>query len=89
MKILFSNFDKSVICFLQKFQQNSLLTNVNVCIQIHDHTDLLLQIVTNLMPLFTNINSIGIFNPDVLDQLQCEYSELAIPMFTSVLVLLA
>jgi hypothetical protein len=45
--------------------------------------------MTNFLPLFTNINSIQIGKFDVLDQLQSEYSELAMPMFTSARVLLA
>jgi hypothetical protein len=47
--------------------------------------------MTNFLPMFTNINAIDIDskNSDVLDQLQNEYSELAIPMFNSAHVLFA
>jgi hypothetical protein len=43
------------------------------------------------MPLFTNINSIGIsnHNSDILVQLQNGYSELATPMLTSARLLLS
>jgi hypothetical protein len=43
--------------------------------------------MNNYLPLFTSINSIGIVNLDVLDKLQCEYSELAIPLLTSAQIL--
>jgi hypothetical protein len=76
--LILSTFDESVIAFLQKFQQNSLLDNVNL--YFNNCSDILLQIVANFLPLFANINSITIGNPDVLDELQCEYSELAIPL---------
>jgi hypothetical protein len=41
--------------------------------------------MTIFLPLFTSINSIAIHSLDVLDKLQCEYSELAIAIhiFTS------
>jgi hypothetical protein len=47
--------------------------------------------MTNFMPLFTNINSIAnaIMNSAVFDKLQNEYSDMAIPMFTSATLLLA
>jgi hypothetical protein len=47
--------------------------------------------MTNFMPLFTNINSIGIsnHNSDILVQLQNGYSELATPMLTSARLLLS
>jgi hypothetical protein len=49
--------------------------------------DFLPQIITNFVPLFTNVNSIeiGIGNLAVLDQLQ--NAQLAIPMFKSARVL--
>jgi hypothetical protein len=87
--ILFSNFDDPVIAFLQKFQRNSLFTNVNL--NFYRCTDLMLHIMTNFVPLFASINSIRIDSDDsdVLYQLQSEYSELAMPMLTSPRVLFA
>jgi hypothetical protein len=87
LKLLFSNFDEPVAAFLQQFQRNSLLTNVNL--DFKDCLDFLPQIMTNFVPLFTNINSIEIDSDNlaVLDQLQS--AELAIPMFTSARVLIA
>jgi hypothetical protein len=91
IKLLFSYYGESVIAFVQEFQRNSLLTNVNL--YFNNCLDSVLEIMTNLLPLFTNINSIGIDSKnscrDVLDQLQCEYSELAIPMLTSARILFA
>jgi hypothetical protein len=47
--------------------------------------------MTNFVPLFTDINSIQILwgNLPVLDKLQTEYSQLAIPMLASAQVLIA
>jgi hypothetical protein len=53
--------------------------------------DFLPQIMTNFVPLFTDINSIQISsgNLAVVDQLQSNYSQLAIPMLKSARVLIA
>jgi hypothetical protein len=40
-----------------------------------------------VLPLFTNINSVEVTDPHMLKKFQNEYSELAIPMFTSARVL--
>jgi hypothetical protein len=85
IKVLFRNYNESVLAFLQKFQQNSLLDNVNLC--FYDCLNVLLQMMT--LPLFTNINSIEINRSVVLDQLQSEYFELAIPMLASARILIA
>jgi hypothetical protein len=47
--------------------------------------------MTNFLPLFTSIDTITITNSDVLDKLQCEYSELAIaiPMLATARHLIA
>jgi hypothetical protein len=78
---LFSNYGECAVAFLQKLEQNSLLINVHLC--FYFCSEYLLQIMTNFLPLFTSVNSIATENPDVLDKLQSEYSELAIPMLTS------
>jgi hypothetical protein len=46
------NFDEPVVGFLQKFQDNSLLTNVNIeCVP-----DALMAFMTKVMPLITSFN---------------------------------
>jgi hypothetical protein len=61
-KIKLSYFDDSVLRFLQEFQQNSLLTNVKVRFaKIRNRSaDVLVRIMTNVMPLLTSIDSIAI-----------------------------
>jgi hypothetical protein len=84
-KLLFSTFNASVIAFLQEFQPNSLLTNVNL-----ECSEFLLQNMANFLPLVT-VNSIKFNSYDLklLDQVQCEYFELAIPLLTSARILIA
>jgi hypothetical protein len=87
IKLLFSYYDKSIIDFLRKFQQNSLLTNLNL--SFYGCSDW--NIVFKFLPLITSTNSIAVMNnsSDLLGELQNEYAEHAIPMLTSARILIA
>jgi hypothetical protein len=79
-KLLFSYYDKSIIDFLRKFQQNSLLTNLNL--SFYGCSDW--NVVFKFLTLVTSTNSIAVMNnSDLLGELQYEYAEHAIPMLTS------
>jgi hypothetical protein len=87
IKLLFSYYDKSIIDFLRKFQQNSLLTNLNL--SFYGCSDW--NIVFKFLPLITSTNSIAVMNnsSDLLGELQNEYAEYAIPMLTSARIFIA
>jgi hypothetical protein len=65
------------------------LTNGNLYFfKCHADHPQLVNFLTNVVPLLTNIESINIVNQtDLLDHFQNEYSELAMPMLTSARVL--
>jgi hypothetical protein len=88
-KTVFRYFDDSVLRFLQKFQCNSLLTKGNLhFFECHADDPQLVNFLTNVVPLLTNIQSTDISDEThLLDHFQNEYSVLAMPMLTSTRVL--
>jgi hypothetical protein len=86
-KSIFSNCDNAVIRFLQEFQRNSLLTNVNLnLISSICNPERFPQFMTNLWPLFTHIKAIK-FDSATLEAIQCEHFELAKPLLASARIL--
>jgi hypothetical protein len=55
----------SVLNFFKKFQENSLLTDVNLRLQNYIKEDILLQVLTHLVPLINSIDSITIVTSKV------------------------
>jgi hypothetical protein len=54
----FSYFDQSVLEFMRKFQQNSLLDNVRLVIDDELKKDIVQPVLTHLLPLVNGILSI-------------------------------
>jgi hypothetical protein len=81
--------DKSVLDFLQFYKQNGILIYVNLLLQFElPNAKLLMPILTHLLPLFNNTNSLQSLNISELGRLcdggnSKEYSQ----MITTLLAL--
>jgi hypothetical protein len=56
----FSYFDQSVLNFMQKFQQNGLLENVNLLFNKLSPKDIVQPVLCHLLPMINSINSIEV-----------------------------
>jgi hypothetical protein len=67
----FSYFNQFVLGFLQEFQRNSLLTNVDLNLY---KTNVDSDVLPQLLPLFISVESLNLFHIDIVTLTEIEYS---------------
>jgi hypothetical protein len=67
-----SSYDEGGFRNLQEFLRHSFLSNANVHLVQFDDARSFIAFMTNLLPMFTNINSINIGDADIMRLLQNE-----------------